>query len=154
MPAWWRSWRNAMPKTCSIASCESILITTDVRIAHRRCCRNTKVLHNLVGIGDAQWREPGRTGTATDLGGRSMINEGVLDRTGRSLGALHVGRRAEGVMLPPGREGHTMTTLMQDHPAWHATDTGSARVMRCGGVPWLLTWDINTADLLTTPLCD
>ena len=45
-----------------------------------------------------------------------------------------------------------MPKLMQDHPAWHATATGAARVMRCGGVPWLLTWTTDALDVEATPL--
>jgi DNA-3-methyladenine glycosylase II len=45
-----------------------------------------------------------------------------------------------------------MPTLMRDHPAWQVTTTGAARVMRCGAVPWLLTWTTNAPCLVTTPL--
>lgn len=43
-------------------------------------------------------------------------------------------------MLAAATKGHPMAILMQDHPAWQSTTTGAVRVMRCGYVPWLLTW--------------
>ena len=47
-----------------------------------------------------------------------------------------------------------MATLMQDHPAWRATDTGATRIMRCGGMPWLLTWTTGASSVVSVPLGD
>lgn len=47
-----------------------------------------------------------------------------------------------------------MATLMQDHPAWLPTSTGSARVVRSASSTWLVSWDSTLSDQVDATLLD
>jgi DNA-3-methyladenine glycosylase II len=47
-----------------------------------------------------------------------------------------------------------MATLMQDHPAWLPTSTGSARVVQSASSTWLASWDNTLSEQVDATLLD